>query len=148
MGSDKELRDEGLIHAKVSENYWANNRGILDIDGNVDAWGLRWRLESGSVVFRVHSSYENYYSKHLVEGEHFIGISPDLTESAERTSILLSSSNSDVRYLEMIATRSKKLTRAIEYATVVSDITAQLTTSSHIFNLSPRFIGIAFLGET
>ena len=47
---------------------------VLEIDGNIDAWGNRWRMESGSVLFLVKSNFKHFYSDKLVDGVHTTSI--------------------------------------------------------------------------
>ena len=65
--SQKMLSDEGLISPRVSESVWVDNHGIVDISGNVHAWGLFWRLASGSIVFQVHDTNSSYC--HMLEAD-------------------------------------------------------------------------------
>lgn len=53
----KEMEFQSLLGKETPEIRWSNYRGVIEIDGNVDAWGNRWRMISGSVVFRVESPY-------------------------------------------------------------------------------------------
>ena len=72
-----------LLHLRgdhLPELEWSNYRGILDIDGNVNAWGLFWRLASGSVVFKVESKYLNAYITKMVPWVHYIPIKEDLSD--------------------------------------------------------------------
>ena len=69
---------------QVSEQHWITHKGILEIDGNVDARGNRWGTESGSVLFLVKSNFKHFYSDQLVDGVHFVGISEDLHDLAAK----------------------------------------------------------------
>ena len=57
-----------------AEVEWANSSGILDVDGNVNAWGLYWRLASGSTIFKVESEYISSYTEHALPFVHYIPI--------------------------------------------------------------------------
>ena len=131
-GSEEMLRRDGLMKAKVPEETWIRHRGILDIDGNVDAWGLRWRLASGSVVFRVRSSYESYTSQRLIDGVHYVELSPDFTDLDEKLSILLSDASHDIKYLEGITRNSRTILRDTDYASIVHRVAMELRTRNDI----------------
>ena len=89
LGRQGDLMSKKLFGARVEEQDWVHSRGVIDIDGNVDAWGQRWRFASGSVVFMVESSYVNMYSGHIRDGVHYISVSADLRELASVTSVVL-----------------------------------------------------------
>jgi len=127
-GSAAALRDEGLLRDHVQEDEWAKYRGVLDIDGNVDAWGLRWRLESGSVVFLVKSSYEHFFSNSLVDGTHYVGIDANFDNLKEKTTIVYSQEVEDVKYLENVANNAKLLMRELSYQKVTSAVARALLT--------------------
>uniref|UniRef100_A0A7R9TLN2 Glycosyl transferase CAP10 domain-containing protein n=1 Tax=Micromonas pusilla TaxID=38833 RepID=A0A7R9TLN2_MICPS len=125
-GSDSWLQGKGMIQPHVAEINWANHRGVLDIDGNVDAWGLRWRLGSGSVVFIVKSSYEHLYSNLLTDGVHYIGIDSDLSDLLEKTSIITSHEAVDVQYLENVVSNALMQMKELTYPKVVAAVASAL----------------------
>ena len=49
----RELEGRGLLAPVLEPLEMAQCRWILDIDGNVNSWGLLWKLLSGSCVLRV-----------------------------------------------------------------------------------------------
>ena len=53
--SDVELRlqQEGLLSPTVSPWHAALHAWQIDIDGNVNSWGLLWKLLSGSCIIRA-----------------------------------------------------------------------------------------------
>merc|ERR1711935_731658 len=55
------------------------------MDGNVNAWGLAWRLASGSVVFKVASEYLAAYTEFLKPFVHYIPIAANLSDLEEVT---------------------------------------------------------------
>ena len=77
----EKLRD--LLTSQVPERQWVERLGVLDIDGNVGAWGLFWRLGSGSVVFRVigENIYCSMLSEHLTPWVHFVPVYVDFTSA-------------------------------------------------------------------
>ena len=109
---------------RAPELEWVRHKGILEVDGNVDAWGNRWRMESGSVVFMVKSKFAHYYSDALVDGVHYVGISDDLSDLAERTRIVTDESAENVAKLSRIASNAARLMREkYTYDKVVVDVT-------------------------
>ena len=59
---------------RAAEAAWADSSGILDVDGNVNAWGLYWRLASGSTIFKVESEHISAYTEHAVPFVHYVPI--------------------------------------------------------------------------
>ena len=128
-GREKELASRNMLAAHVAEQEWTNSRGVLDIDGNVDAWGQKWRLESGSVVFLVDSMFTNMYSDFIRDGEHYIRISSDLSNLASTTSLILRE-DADAM-LENITINAKTLMRNFfSYGSVVTRVSEVLSRSS------------------
>ena len=72
----------------MPEVRWAEHRGILDIDGNVNAWGLFWRLASGSVVFKVDSPHTNAYIERMQPWVHYLPIYANLSNLQEMTALV------------------------------------------------------------
>jgi hypothetical protein len=108
------------------EREWAARRGVLEIYGNVDAWGNRWRMESGSVVFLVKSQYTHYYSDALEDGVHYVGISADLSDLVERTRVVADDDPNVVERLAQIAANASALMQLYTYERAVRDIATRL----------------------
>ena len=119
-------KPELSIASRAPESSWIEHKGILEIDGNVDAWGNRWRMESGSVVFLVQSSFKHYYSDKLKDGVHYIGIAPDLSDLVEKTRLVTRSDAESVRRMRDIARNARELMRELTYDRVVEDVAARL----------------------
>ena len=75
-----ELQRQGLLAAMVEPLQMAQFRWILDIDGNVNSWGLLWKLLSGSCVLRVSSPRAQWFHHRLQAGRHFVPIRADLSD--------------------------------------------------------------------
>ena len=118
------LRLQDLTTEYVKEVDWIQHRGLIDVDGNVDAWGLTWRLASGSVVFRVRSSYLNYFSDRILEGIHFLSIAEDLSDLAEVTAKVTLMQNADE--LSRISQNAKKVILENSYDTIVDTVSKVL----------------------
>ena len=110
----------------VSEQHWIAHKGILEIDGNVDAWGNRWRMESGSVLFLVKSNFKHYYSDKLVDGIHYIGISGDLHDLVEKTKIITNTDGESLTKLRDITANARALMQEFTYERVVKGVSHRL----------------------
>lgn len=94
---------------KHNEEDWILARGILDIDGNANAWGARWRLESGSVIFKVESNVTNAYLSRLEPYVHYIPIHANLSNLASLTKLV--QSDEAIPFLQGIAQNARDLMR-------------------------------------
>lgn len=108
----------------VRELEWGKHMGVIDIDGNVDAWGLPWRLASGSAVFRVESSYLHYFSELLVEEVHYVSVAGDLSDLAEKTAQVTMISHVD--HLANISKNAKRVIEQHSYERVIQAVAEKL----------------------
>jgi len=74
------LQGIGLLAASLEPLQMAQCRWILDIDGNVNSWGLLWKLLSGSCVLRVESARGQWYHHRLQPYRHLVPIRADLSD--------------------------------------------------------------------
>ena len=119
----------GLLMApKENETGWIEYRGILDIDGSVNAWGLFWRLASKSVVFHVESDYTNLYIKAMKPWIHYIPVHSNLSDLVEKTRIITSERVSDQVKLRAIARRAQELTKKFTFDIQVALLAEQIQT--------------------
>ena len=114
-GSIDELRRKNMLRAHIKEHEWFNYRGIIDIDGNVDAWGSRWRFSTNSVVFKVKSPYINLYSKSLFAGVHFIEISENLDNLRSVTAIVVKNDTGTLNFLSNITQNARRTMKQFTY---------------------------------
>jgi len=129
-GEQELLKNISLLSQRISEEEWTKYRGSLDIDGNVDAWGLYWRLKSGSVVFRVSSQYTNFMSARLVSGVHFVEISRSLDNIFNVTAMVKSHHTSpEYHVLLTISKNAEDLVSKITYEHVVAEFAGVLSRS-------------------
>ena len=77
------LHQQGLLGRAVSPCDLALHRWILEIDGNVNSWGLLWKLLSGSCVVRVDSERRQWYHHLLKPWHHLVPIASDLSNLIE-----------------------------------------------------------------
>jgi len=106
----------------VPEVEWAKFRALLDVDGNVDAWGSFWRMCSRSVVFKVKSQYTSYFSSYLKEDVHYIGLDRDLSDLANKTNLVESDASETLHRMEEIATKAYEVAQQLTYQTVVLQV--------------------------
>jgi len=57
---------------------------LLDIEGNVSAYRLAFTLASGSLVLKVDSQYDAWFSKLLEHGVHYVPVKNDLSDLAKQ----------------------------------------------------------------
>lgn len=72
-----------ILASRLTPRQMALHRWILDIDGNVNSWGLLWKLLSGSCVIRVMSQRQQWYHHQLEPWEHFIPVDQRLSDLEE-----------------------------------------------------------------
>ena len=56
----------------------------IDIDGNVNSWGLLWKLLTGSCILRVESPRRQWYHQRLQPWVHLIPVRADLSDLGEQ----------------------------------------------------------------
>ena len=75
-----QLQREGLMASVLEPLEMAQCRWIVDIDGNVNSWGLLWKLLSGSCVLRVSSDRAQWFHHRLQPWHHLVPIRADLAD--------------------------------------------------------------------
>lgn len=75
-----QLQSEGLMATVLEPLEMAQCRWIVDIDGNVNSWGLLWKLLSGSCVLRVISERGQWFHHRLQPWHHLVPIRADLAD--------------------------------------------------------------------
>jgi len=116
------LHEHHLVSSHEPEESWIRCLGLLEIDGNVDAWGARWRQESDSVIFMVKSNFATYYSNRLQAGIHYIEISGDLSDLTEKTKVITSTADEDVQLLRNLRRNSVAAMKELTYSKAVKEI--------------------------
>lgn len=74
------LQQEKLLGATVTPWHAGLHAWQIDIDGNVNSWGLLWKLLSGSCILRVQSPRRQWYHKYLQPWEHLVPVQADLSD--------------------------------------------------------------------
>ena len=80
----EQLRQQGLMGATTGPWHASLNAWLIDIDGNVNSWGLLWKLLSGCCVLRVSSHRQQWFHKRMVPWIHMVPIAADLSDLHER----------------------------------------------------------------
>jgi hypothetical protein len=75
-----QLQREGLMASLLEPLEMAQCRWIVDMDGNVNSWGLLWKLLSGSCVLRVSSDRGQWFHHRLQPWRHLVPIRADLAD--------------------------------------------------------------------
>ena len=78
------LHHEHLLSATVQPWHAGLHAWQIDIDGNVNSWGLLWKLLTGSCILRVQSQRCQWYHKHLQPWVHLVPVNADLSDLGER----------------------------------------------------------------
>ena len=78
------LRREDLLSATVNPWHASLHAWQIDIDGNVNSWGLLWKLLSGSCILRVQSSRQQWYHPRLHPWVHYVPVNSDLSDLGEQ----------------------------------------------------------------
>jgi hypothetical protein len=120
---------QSIYAQRVNEIDWTLYRGVIDIDGNVNAWGLHWRLHSGSVVFRVESDQINAYILHLKPNVHYVPILPNLSNVREQTSQITNVSK--IREFTKMTHAAKKIAMKFTYDKEIARVAKELHHAWH-----------------
>ncbi len=73
------LIEENLMAAYCPAWMFGLYRYLIEIDGNVNSWGLLWKLLSGSCILKVDSPRQQWYHHKLKPYVHIIPIASDLS---------------------------------------------------------------------
>eukprot|EP01039_Chlorochromonas_danica_P003536 gene3536-3873_t len=125
LSDDTREKDNLLPSNDVREVNWTDYRCLLDVDGSANAWGLYWRLASGSVVMKVQSNWTNAYIEAMEPWKHYIPIDPSFSSFERVTSLIARDDVADV--LHAITERAKALTKQFSYENEVDRIATELS---------------------
>lgn len=78
------LRQKGLLAPACEPWHFGLHRFLIEIDGNVNSWGLLWKLLSGSCVLRVVSDRQQWYHPRLQPYRHVVPVAADLSDLPDR----------------------------------------------------------------
>ena len=122
------LRDQNLMSSPVPEESWMRCQGLLEMEGNVDAWGAHWRQMSDSVIFMVKPNFVTLHSARLQAGVHYIEISRDLSDLLSKTKIITSVEHQDIQLLRQVKLNAAAAAAKFTYSNAVKE------TSSRVLN--------------
>ena len=74
----------GLLKPHCKPWIFGLHQFLIEIDGNVNSWGLLWKLLSGSCILKVDSLRRQWYHHKLKPYVHFIPIAKDLSNLGEQ----------------------------------------------------------------
>ena len=120
------LRHHNLMRDHVQAPDWAVHRGVLEIDGNANAWGAIARLASGSVVFKVSSPWVNAYNLCQQAWVHHVPIAADLANFELATSLAASAEPGVLDRLATIAANARALAAEFTYEAEVARVGREL----------------------
>ena len=78
------LRHRGLLAPTCEPWHFGLHRFLIQIDGNVNSWGLLWKLLSGSCVLRVNSDRQQWYHHQLQPYRHVVPVAANLSDLPDR----------------------------------------------------------------
>ena len=84
IGVREQLQQQGLMGSTVGAWHSSLHAWLIDIDGNVNSWGLLWKLLSGCCVLRVTSNRQQWFHRRMTPWTHFVPIKPDLSDCREK----------------------------------------------------------------
>ena len=99
------LQNLGLMRPRMQPGTMALHKWIVDIDGNVNSWGVLWKFLSGSCILRVDSQRQQWYYKELRPWKTHVPIEKDLSDMIEKIKWC---SNNQLK-CEEIANRGKQM---------------------------------------
>ena len=105
----EQLQHCGLISASVEPWHASLHAWLIDIDGNVNSWGLLWKLLSGCCVLRVMSHRQQWFHRRMVPWRHMVPVAPDLSDLPEQIHWCLHNR----QHCEFIATQGQQLGQQI-----------------------------------
>ena len=80
---EQHLKEQHLLAPRLEPLAMAQCRWLLDLDGNVNSWGLLWKLLSGCCVIRVTSSRGQWFHHRLQDRRHLVEVQSDLSDLEE-----------------------------------------------------------------
>ena len=72
----EQLRQQGLMGATVGPWHASLHAWLIDIDGNVNSWGLLWKLPLRVLCAPCGSNRQQWFHKRMVPWRHMVPIAP------------------------------------------------------------------------
>ena len=123
----------GRYKPRVEEPGWIRYRGIMDMDGHANAWGLYWRIAGGSVVFKVESNWTNGYIRDLIpsgEKQNYFKIKQDLSDMINITRLVTRNDTNSMILMKRVSHNARELARKHSYHNEVARVAREL---AHVF---------------
>lgn len=76
----KHLEELKLLGNRIEPYDMAQCKWLFDLDGNVNSWGLLWKLLSGSCVIRVRSTRGQWFHHRLKHHKNVVEVEDDLSD--------------------------------------------------------------------
>ena len=80
------LMSEGLMAERCTPMQFGLHKYLVEIDGNVNSWGLLWKLLTGSCILRVNSKRRQWYHNKLKPYLNIVPVKEDLSDLHEQLS--------------------------------------------------------------
>jgi len=110
----------GMLGAPIASSEWIGDKFAIDIDGQTNTWGnLLVRLHQGCCVLKIESQfgYRQWYYHRLRPWEHFVPVSADLSDLADRVEWVRTH---DAAAAE-IARNGRDLARSMTFESVITE---------------------------
>jgi hypothetical protein len=120
------LTTMGLLSHHIPSEQWHQHRGVLDVDGNTNAWGHLWRMLTGSVVFKVDSDYFSAYNHAQRAWVHYVPILRDLSNLEIVTALVASDKAEIVNRLDNVADNAMQMGLQFTYKNEVVRVAGEL----------------------
>uniref|UniRef100_A0A0G4I339 Glycosyl transferase CAP10 domain-containing protein n=1 Tax=Chromera velia CCMP2878 TaxID=1169474 RepID=A0A0G4I339_9ALVE len=103
---------KSFLWDRVSKDEMYKRQVLLDIDGNTFSQRIvPFWMRSGSVVLKVESLFEDWFSGLMKEGEHFVSVRLDLSDWNERVGSIWSSPEKTVEMIRRAEETSRRFMR-------------------------------------
>ena len=76
----KHLKEMNIYGERLEPEAMAQYQWLLDLDGNVNSWGLLWKLLSGSCVIRIRSTRGQWFHHRLRHLQHLVEVDNNLSD--------------------------------------------------------------------
>ncbi len=74
------LRARGMLSRRIDVREFCKYQYLIEIDGNVNSWGLLWKLMTGCCILRVASRRRQWYHHSLKDYENIVPVAEDLSD--------------------------------------------------------------------
>ena len=77
-------KEKDLLTHRCPPRVFGLHKYLIEIDGNVNSWGLLWKLLSGSCILKVKSPRRQWFHHKLQAYVNMVPISADLSDLKEK----------------------------------------------------------------